>query len=157
MLLKPLEKFAETSQPKRNVKEIKPRKLTRLAYVKIGFLIIALGIGAYLASNYANLEYQIVRNATKKSSSTFALQNQAGKLTQQGSELIIKAISEQGLTPGNILGTTSKLAETAATQTAAAASDYVYEHTVEEIVKKLISILPESRKKALEQWMKRQN
>ena len=98
-----------------------------------------------------------MRNATKKSSSTFALQNQAGKLTQQGSELIIKAISEQGLTPGNILGTTSKLAETAATQTAAAASDYVYEHTVEEIVKKLISILPESRKKALEQWMKRQN
>ena len=55
---------------------------------------------------------------------------------------------------GQILGSANEAAQPLIKKTTETASDYLYSHTIEELIKRLILSLPERRQKALEEWLK---
>lgn len=148
MLLRSLNKEDE----KENIK--KPINKDLILY-KLLFLIVAVALGVVFMSRYAEIQ-PAIEQAEKRAESVKAMP--VGDMIAQDvkatSREVVRSVKEEaGIGDTDILGATSKLVEYSASKSAEVASDYIYANTVEELIKKLIGVLPERRKEVIIEWV----
>lgn len=134
----------------------KPKALTPLARIKLLFLVLGIGLGTFLVSQAPTLTTkrpvvsQIKTESTK--SAELIKKEDIEKTRQQVLTFTEKKSKEVS---GVVMGEATKRIVPLASKSAELAADYVYQNTVEEVIKRLIKVLPERRQKAIEDWLKK--
>lgn len=154
MLVKPIDK-AEIEEPK-------PKVMNSLAGVKVAFLVVLFALGFFMVSQSSHLQVKKPVQLQEKPSSTESKpilkpeQIVSKEDLEKTKESLISASKQKTKeVSGFVLGEATKHIMPIASKSAEMAADYVYENTLEEVIKRLIEVLPERRQKVLEDWLKK--
>lgn len=147
--------------------QIKPiegeeKKVEETVWVKIVFLITAVLLGSFIFNHYDEIRQKTpVASEVVTKNTNKTLQENGIDIEKTKSQLIsyskVKAEEVKGVVLGEANRRIVPVASELASKSAEMAQDYIYSHTVEEVIKKLIVILPERRQKELLDWMYHKN